>query len=662
MLALLVLLSPTAGAAEPGVSELFERARSLEAKNRNLTEAIRLYALVVTQAKSQRALAARAQYQHGVLLERLGRNAEAAVSFRAVLRDFPDQAATVRLARSRLPAKGLSLGMSVRQIWPGGDNVYYGGPSPDGRWLSFGDWASSELAIRDIVTGERRRLAGPDPSGHALSSLFSPDGTTVAYVWEDTGYEIRLAGIAGARPRTLWKSAGGYTQLHDWSPDGSLLLASAIGGDTSRILLLSSSDGRVLLSRPFEASPAPMKFSPDGKFIFYVHRTELRSLSIDGKEESVLIESPGREFPICSIASGNHLLFASDRTGALDLWDQIVAGGKANGAPRLLKQDIGRMAPLGCSRNGTLYYELNTSMFDVFSADFDERAGRVLSAPRALARRFIGSNRYPSWSPDARSILYASSRPDRALVVHDVASGQEKELRPRLRQFNRPAWSPDGAAIIVWGVGADGQSGFYRVDANSAEAKLILNARLIPDLLPDAAWSRDGRSCYAYSPDAIFRIDLESQTVEKIFTAPGKGSLGVALLSLSPDERELVFQLRNSPKGEVTLRLMPVSGGEAATIFRQTYPQEFHCCRGLSWTADGRSVVAAQGPLGETAGEVWIVPVRGGPPVKTGLTMAGLRQPHLDPAGKRIVFQAGEFDRSEVWAMENLPLEEASRR
>jgi hypothetical protein len=39
--------------------ELFERARMLDESNQNLTEAIKLYRQVVTQAKDQRALAAR---------------------------------------------------------------------------------------------------------------------------------------------------------------------------------------------------------------------------------------------------------------------------------------------------------------------------------------------------------------------------------------------------------------------------------------------------------------------------------------------------------------------------------------------------------------------------------------------------------------------------
>ena len=48
--------------AEPSARDLFERARLLEAKSRNLSEAVRLYGLVVSQAKAERGLAARAQY------------------------------------------------------------------------------------------------------------------------------------------------------------------------------------------------------------------------------------------------------------------------------------------------------------------------------------------------------------------------------------------------------------------------------------------------------------------------------------------------------------------------------------------------------------------------------------------------------------------------
>ncbi len=401
-----------------------------------------------------------------------------------------------------------------------------------------------------------------------------------------------------------------------------------------------------------------MKFSPDGRFIIYEaggeSGSDLRLLSVDGTRDTLLFEHPGLNFPLGRAGSGNHFVFASDRTGTLDVWDQVVIAGKAEGPPRLIRQDVGRISPLGFTRNGAFYYELNTSMFDVYVAEIDIQTGKVVSAPKPAARRFVGSNRAPSWSPDGRSLLYWSARPfgDQLLVIQDLPSGKEREVRPALREFIRPAWRPDGKSIVVLGTGPENRRGFYAVDPQSGKATLLVDARRV-EVLPNAAWSRDGKTCFAYSGEAIYRVNLESGEAERLFSVAERGALAVALLSLSPDERQLVFQVRNSPRGEVSLRAMPVTGGDARVIFRQQYPQEFHCCRPLSWTPDGSHVVAAQGPLGVDKSEVWLVPINGGEPVKTGLAMPGLKPPHLHPDGRRITFHTGDPGSSEVWVMEN---------
>src|SRR5712692_5149776 len=282
-------------AAEPSPSELFERARMLEEKNQNLPEAIRLYAMVVTQSKAQRTLAARAQYQQGVLLERLGRKAEAQRAYRAVLRDFADQPAVVRVARAKIPGGGPATGITVRQVWAGKENVYFGSPSPDGRYLSFGDWETSDLAIRELATGEKRRLAGKnkqqaESGAHAASSLFSPDGSQVAYGWVEEGYEIRVISVDGSRLRTIYKAAGDdFTMLHDWSLDGVSILASTTSREATQLLLLSPLEGKVQLSRKIDWTGRPMKFSPDGRFIIYEaggeSGSDLRLLSVDGSRD-----------------------------------------------------------------------------------------------------------------------------------------------------------------------------------------------------------------------------------------------------------------------------------------------------------------------------------------------------------------------------------------
>src|SRR5579864_3008194 len=87
--------------AEESVRQLYERARLLQDANRNLDEAIRIYSRVVERAKDDRALAARAQLEQGILYLRLGRDEQARQAFRKVIVEFSDQEPLVRESRAR---------------------------------------------------------------------------------------------------------------------------------------------------------------------------------------------------------------------------------------------------------------------------------------------------------------------------------------------------------------------------------------------------------------------------------------------------------------------------------------------------------------------------------------------------------------------------------
>lgn len=77
-----------------------------------------------------------------------------------------------------------------------------GGPtgsvSPDGRFLAFTDWRTGDLALRDLESGENRRLTDKgtwlESQQFAQFAKLSPDGRQVAYSWftESDGYQLRV--------------------------------------------------------------------------------------------------------------------------------------------------------------------------------------------------------------------------------------------------------------------------------------------------------------------------------------------------------------------------------------------------------------------------------------------------------------------------------------
>ena len=115
-------------------------------------------------------------------------------------------------------------------------------PSPDGREVAYTFTArvdqnrSSEIRVASVDGGEARRLAGT-PDMHDRGPEWSPDGQTIAYGSETSGfYELHVVGRDGSNERQL-TSAGADHGDQEWHPDGTRLVA--VRGERNRFQLVS---------------------------------------------------------------------------------------------------------------------------------------------------------------------------------------------------------------------------------------------------------------------------------------------------------------------------------------------------------------------------------------------------------------------------------------
>src|SRR5687767_2711273 len=134
----LYLMIVLAAAAAETPQELFQKALVKERSEGKLDEAIQLYRRAVDSAGKDRALAAKALVQLGECYEKLG-STEARKQYDRVLREYADQKEAVAAARARLGHK-VETELVTRQVWSGEDVNLEGGPSPDGRFLTYVNW------------------------------------------------------------------------------------------------------------------------------------------------------------------------------------------------------------------------------------------------------------------------------------------------------------------------------------------------------------------------------------------------------------------------------------------------------------------------------------------------------------------------------------------
>lgn len=373
-------------------------------------------------------------------------------------------------------AGSASKDLTVRRLENSPADVV-GAPAPDGRYLSFVNWRTGDLTVRDLRTGTDRRLttAGtlgkddPPVSQEAGASTWSPDSRQLAYVWYfgNRTTDLRVVGLDGGKPRVLSHHEDGERLVcHDWSPDGKHILAVLQpAASQHQAVLVSVADGSRRVLRP--GGGQDVRFSPDGRFVVYSARPDEAGperdvflLSVDTGQVTPLIQHPADDFFLGWSADGKWIAFASDRTGALGLWVVGVAGGKTQGSPRLVKAGIGRVLPMGLTREGALYYGVVTATEDIYVADLDPKTGNVIGSPRKAIKHYEGGNYTPSYSPDGKYLAYISKRGSdpyptagNTLCIRSLETGQEREFyreiwRLGLRYIDGSYWTSDGRFIL----------------------------------------------------------------------------------------------------------------------------------------------------------------------------------------------------------------------
>jgi len=670
---------------------LIQAAHQKQLVEGQLEQAIQLYKRIVQEHGASRAVAAKALLEMGQCYEKLG-NREARKTYERLVRDYGDQNEAAAQARARLAAISSqvvsgSSEMVTRRVWTEPGEYIGGSLSPDGRYLSCVDMRTGDLAARELDTGKMRHLthkSSTESSESAFFSTISPDGKEVAYNWfgGKDGPDLRVVRWDGSAPRVLYAKKGLYPFPADWSPDGKYILTHLFNeAGANQIAVISAADGSARVLKTLEWSSLTMRFSPDGRYIAYDAASPQDSgnrdiflLSADGSREIRLVEHPADDQLLGWTPDGNHILFASDRSGTMSVWLLRVLDGNPQGAPELVKQDIGQAQPIGFTRTGSFYYGLVIGASDVYTAEFDPASGRVVTQPQRVVQRFVGSNFSPAWSPDGQFLAYISSRgpglighrPE-IISIRSLKTGEERDLPPKLSFTWGPIrWSPDGRSILVSGKDKKIKHGLFLVDAQTGD---VTPTVMWEDREIDApAWFPDGKRLLFHSqrfeagtimPATVVIRDLATGQEKVIFQPPA--GMKIDDIALSPDGQQVALTLLEKQTQSSVLKVLPISGGEARELTRTKEP-EVIVGDSLSWSSDSRYIVFGRAvnsqellggyfPHGRET-QMLAISSRGGELHALGLSMDSANSASFDPAGHHIAFAAGRA-KSEIWVMEN---------
>lgn len=463
--------------------------------------------------------------------------------------------------------------------------------SPDGKTVAF-SYRGDIWTVQSSGGSATRITIHP---AHDTRPQFSPDGTKIAFSSNRTGgYDVYVVDASGGRPtRLTFHSAA--DNVVDWTPDGN------------RVLFLSSRDGERTAVHDVEvATGATHKItdenyqsyygaamSPDGKnlALFRGASAWYRKRYKGGGQSDIWLYNPadkqykkltsyeGQDNWPTWTPDGKGIVFASERSGAVNLWRMSASGGSAT---QLTKYDKGMVLnPSAARKSGDIVFE---------------QLGRLHILPPAGQERVLD---FQAPSDDIANLV--EKRPTNALsgdlavspdgtkaafVIHgDIFTvktdgGDAVQLTETNWIETLPQWSPNGKQIAYLS-DKDGNPQIWIMNADGTGQKAATTGGARKERL---MFSPDGKLIYylvgPYGA-ALFRIPVDGGAEVKVHPGPGVDSL-----AFSPDGKWLVVSREDAAESNDLVLLRTDLSEEGVNITRK--PGEN---TGVRWTPDGKGLL-----------------------------------------------------------------------
>ncbi len=517
--------------------------------------------------------------------------------------------------------------------------------SPDGREIVYVSDASGnlDLYIIDIRGGDPLQIT-TDPATDRDPFWF-PDGSAI-------GFSSSRNGKMG-----IWKIGrlgGGTTLLLEGaedaaiSPDGTRLAFSLFHVDDGRrnlgIANLADQSGIVWLGREEDdiwdhRNPA---WSPDGKSICFDNGA-IRIVSLESQESRSLTDRTRQDTKPAWSADGRYIYFSSNREGTNAIWRVEREGGLLErvtmGTGPERRPDISRDGKL-------LVYATGSSHRD--NVLLDRETGRQKTINELREDRLI------SLAPDQSRLVFSSKRQGGKLDLWELAlSGNESVGKPR-RLIDQPgyasypAFSPDGKWIAYHRI-LDKQRDIVIIPSDGG-AGIPFTVDPAADIIP--VWSPDGSEiAFSSNQEGQFRIYAASVIDGKRaseFRAISPAGISAYAPAWSPDGKWIAFPVSSGEsQGEVFI--VPARGGEARQVTREAEAKR------IRWDVITGALLVS-GAWGEDHATLRIVPVDGGEPTPfTPAVVFGEWDAtgifDLSPDGRFLIYSRENLG-GDIWALQ----------
>src|SRR5277367_3268783 len=223
--------------------------------------------------------------------------------------------------------------------------------------------------------------------------------------------------------------------------------------------------------------------SPNGQYVVYVLRDgEMQSLMVrqvaTGSDVQILAPAVSTFYGLTFSPDGNYIYFA-EASKENQLFSSLYKMPVLCGNPQQILRDID--TSISFSHDGKQFAFIrgipDKGTFKLLTANADGSGEKLLTSMSANIT--VAGLLTPAWSPDGKTIIFASLLPSvsRQLNEFAVATGAVRTLFATHGNLGRPHWLPDGDALLVpmreESGGAQGQ--LWKISYPPGEAQRLTN-------------------------------------------------------------------------------------------------------------------------------------------------------------------------------------------
>ncbi|HEV2299235.1 MAG TPA: protein kinase [Candidatus Acidoferrales bacterium] len=455
--------------------------------------------------------------------------------------------------------------------------------SPDGQRLAFtavGSDGRQRLWVRTLNASIAQPLEGTDG---ATYPFWSPDSHDLGFFANGKLNRIDASGGPSLALCEATLGRGG-----SWGQDGTIIFTPNV---TSSVFRVPASGGTPRQVTKLEGSVTGRshrwpQFLPDGEhFLLFLQTADAASeaiyaASLNGGEPKLLIRNPSAAV----YAPPGYLLFVRQGTLMAQRFDAAslrLTGDAVPLAEHVETNTVINQGVFAASENGIVIYEAGEATGRFVRLLWYGRSGKPGGEIETSGLYFD-----PAISPDGRKLALAVSPAGSGnfnIWVLDLLRGTRMRLTFSAESDRQPAWSPDGKSIAF----ASSGSGLFHVYQNASDGTGTTTPLVVDDAQEyDPSFSADGlyllfdrQAAQASSHGELWALPLTGE--RKAFPVL-QSQFDVFVPALSPNGKWLAYQ--SSESGRLEVYVVPFLHGTGKweiSIAGGTRPR---------WRQDGREL------------------------------------------------------------------------